>query len=82
MSGAIGDIAAKMTGDDEFQEHRRRSDTWGQSLEGAAKVCQVSLAAVKSPFPKSEVNPQFTIHIQRINYIHVEARRQPKVMHN
>ncbi len=41
MSGAIGDIAAKMTGDDEFQEDRRRSDTWGQSLEGAAKVGQV-----------------------------------------
>ncbi len=41
VSGAIGDIAAKMTGDDEFQEDRRRSDTWGQSLEGAAKVGQV-----------------------------------------
>ncbi len=39
VSGAIGDFAAKLTGDDEFQEARRRTnDNVGSNLEGAAKV--------------------------------------------
>lgn len=62
VSGAIGDFAAKLTGDDEFQEQRRRSaDTWGQSLEGAAKV---GYAAVKNYYHGLYKDKAFSIPVR------------------
>ena len=43
VSGVLGDAAAKLTMDDEYQEQRRRraggADSIGRSVGGAAKVC-------------------------------------------
>ena len=42
VSGVLGDAAAKLTMDDEYQEQRRRraggTDSIGRSVGGAAKV--------------------------------------------
>lgn len=38
FTGALGDLTAKLTGDDEYQEQRRRTTKLGENLEGAAKV--------------------------------------------
>ena len=40
VTGVLGDTAANLTMDEEFQAQRKRTKgTFGQSLEGAAKVC-------------------------------------------
>ena len=45
MSGVLGDAAAKLTMDEEYQEKRRRrtggSDSVRRGMEGAAKVVYV-----------------------------------------
>ena len=40
VTGVLGDTAANLTMDEEFQSQRKRQrGSFGQGLEGAAKVC-------------------------------------------